>query len=483
VNTYLFYDIETTGLNRVFDQVLQFAGIRTTTDLVEIERHNIRVRLRPDVIPSPRALLTHRIPFDTLLSGECEFEATGRIHALLNHPGTISLGYNSLGFDDEFLRFAFYRNLLPPYTHQYDQGCGRMDLLPMTAIFWLYHREVLNWPEVKGVASLKLEKLNAANRLTGGKSHDAMADVEACLTLARRFRRVGDMWTYLCGCFDKQTDRQRMKSLPVVFDGPAGAHRLGILVDSQFGSERNYQAPVIGLGDSIPYANQSLWLRLDQAELSTTREDTIAENTWVIRKKAGEPGIILPPRERFWKRLPPESTELAAKNQEWLGRETALFERIIAYHRAYRYPRVPHIDPDGALYDNGFPSPGDRRLCRRFQSVSLEERQEIARRFSDPCLGTLARRVLFRNYPDRLNGELRREFEAYMRTINPDRAEQAAVDYRGRRRRTPVETLLEIRQLSEEQHDAEALGLLRELRAYIEDIFGGDGRGESVGKG
>jgi len=483
VKTYLFYDIETTGLNRVFDQVLQFAGIRTSPDLTEIDRYDIRVRLRPDVVPSPQALLTHRIPFETLLSGKCEFEATGRIHALLNTPGTASLGYNTLGFDDEFLRFAFYRNLLPPYTHQYSHGCGRLDLLPMAVIFRLYHRDVLDWPEVEGVASLKLENLNARNRLTEGKSHDAMADVEACLSLARRFRRAGDIWNYLCGCFDKETDRRRMNDLPVALEGPAGPHRLGIMVDSQFGPEHNYQAPVLGLGDSIPYSNQSLWLRLDREELRATDRESIDDTTWVIRKKAGEPPIVLPPRKRFWDRLSPESAALARENRQWLAGESELLGRIASHHRQFRYPEVPDVDPDGRLYENGFPSPGDRRLCRKFQSAAFEERLEIARRFADPCLGTLARRVLFRNYPDRLDGELRREFEDYMRRINPDSAELAPVDYRGRRRRTPVETLGEIRRLAGERQDAEALGLLRELEAYIMDVFGREGKVESVGGG
>ena len=472
MNTYLFYDIETTGLNRVFDQVLQFSCIRTTVELEEIERHDIRVQLRPDVIPSPEALLTHRIPMETLLSGKCEFDATGRIHGLLNRPGTVSLGYNTLGFDDEFLRFAFYRNLLPPYTHQYDRGCGRMDLFPMTVIFWLYHRDVLQWPQKEGVTSLKLENLNAANRLTGGKSHEAMADVEACLALARRFRRAGDIWHYLCDCFDKETDRLRINSLPVVMDGPSGPHRLGIMVDGLFGSERNYQAPVICLGNSIPYTNQSLWLRLDLPELSTTRDDAIAETTWVMRKKMGEPGIVLPPRERFWKRLSAHSTGLAEENRRWLSKETARFEKIVAYHRAYRYPQVPDIDPDGVLYETGFLSPEEQRLCRRFQSASMEERLEIARRFSDPRVGALARRVIFRNYPGQLGPELQQEFEAHLRIVNPHTADKAPVDYRGKRRRTPVEALVEIERLSREQNDAEAIGLLRDLRSYLEESFG-----------
>ena len=53
--TFLFYDIETTGLNYVFDQVLQFAAIRTDSALKELTRHEIKVKLRPDVICSPGA--------------------------------------------------------------------------------------------------------------------------------------------------------------------------------------------------------------------------------------------------------------------------------------------------------------------------------------------------------------------------------------------------------------------------------------------
>src|SRR5690349_21435830 len=117
--TFLFYDIETTGLNLCFDQVMQFAAIRTDLQLNEIERHQFYVRLNPDVIPSPEAIITHRISIKDCETGEKEIDAIKKIHYLFNTPGTISLGYNTLNFDDEFLRFSFHRNLLSPYTHQW----------------------------------------------------------------------------------------------------------------------------------------------------------------------------------------------------------------------------------------------------------------------------------------------------------------------------------------------------------------------------
>ena len=161
-DSYLFYDIETTGLNKAFDQVLQFAAIRTDLRLNEIERHSITIKLRPDVIPSPQAILTNRISITDLSSGLLEFDAIEQIHRLMNQPGTISMGYNSLGFDDEFLRFSFHRNLLPPYTHQYRNGCRRMDLFPIAIVYYLYKKDVLVWPVIDGKPSLKLEHLGSA---------------------------------------------------------------------------------------------------------------------------------------------------------------------------------------------------------------------------------------------------------------------------------------------------------------------------------
>ena len=60
---YVFYDTETTGIETDFDQILQFAAIRTDDNLTEVDRFSIRCRLLPHVVPSPGALrLTHVTP-------------------------------------------------------------------------------------------------------------------------------------------------------------------------------------------------------------------------------------------------------------------------------------------------------------------------------------------------------------------------------------------------------------------------------------
>ena len=481
--TYLFYDIETTGLNKAFDQVLQFAAIRTDRQLNEIERFTVKIQLRPDVIPSPGAVITNRISLKNQ-AGLCEYEAIREIHQLMNQRNTISLGYNSLGFDDEFLRFSFYRNLLPPYTHQFQNGCRRMDLLPIAVLFWLYRRDVIAWPQVKAKPSLKLEHISEVNQLADGPAHDATVDVTATLELTRRFFRSQKMWDYVMGYFEKETDAHRISDIPTSFQSALGDHRWGLMVSSEYGPQLMYQIPVLSIGSSIPYSNQTLWLRLDLPTLTETKTDAIDASTWIVRKRYGEPGILLPPSRRYLKLLSAERKAIATENLKWLQSNPSTFQQIVSYHRNYTYPFIPHLDPDAALYQIGFFSRGDETLFKEFQKASPDKKESIAARLTSSEARTLARRVFSRNYPQQLSGESAAEFEAYMRRVNPSNEDQALVDYKGTPRMTPAAALADIKHLRKSSAlDKEQLALLEELRSYIKSNFPKRGAGRQLSIG
>ncbi|MDM8518181.1 exonuclease domain-containing protein [Desulfobacterales bacterium HSG16] len=472
MNSYLFYDIETTGFNKAYDQVVQFAAIRTDTRFNEIERHNILVKLRPDVVISPQAMITHRIPIAKLGSGMSEYESIFRIHRMMNAPGTISLGYNSLGFDDEFLRFSFYRNLFKPYTHQYNKGCFRMDLLPMAAVFRVFKPDVLKWPEAGGRPSLKLELINAANNLVKGRSHDALVDVEVCVALAKVFYREKKMWDYLTESFDKRIDQDRIFQLPHSFDSIFGPHSKALIVDSMFGPDDSYQAVGLSIGNSEAYKNQSLYLRVDLPELIETRQDSIDNTTRIIRRKYGEPRFILPPKPRFYNRISARRRETVKNNIDFLLKNPIVFHEIIKYHRQYKYPFIPNLDIDAALYQNGFPSHRDTKTCERFNNADLPEKIEMISLFKNPGYKNLARRVLWRNYSDRLDAELMDDLHRHMKKVNPDSLDKAMLDYMGKPRFTPEEAISVIKRIKEEDEpDSEQITLLDELDEYLHDHF------------
>src|SRR3990167_11147387 len=416
--TYLFYDIETTGLNKCFDQVLQFAAIRTDHELNELSRIEISARLNNDVIPSPGAVITHRIGVNEFSKGMMELEAIQKIHALLNAPNTISVGYNSLGFDDEFLRFSFYKNLLPPYTHQYANGCGRMDIYPITLLYYLFKPDHINWPNQNGAVNFKLENINAENNFFKGQAHNAMVDVEVTLALARKLFEDKTMWDFVTGYFQKKTDEERIAN-----------HPFGFMVNGKIGSQSQFIAPVMHLGQHQHYKNQSLWLRLDNEELINTRENNIKDNTKVFRKRLAEPPIFLPIKDRYLSLLSDDRKNIFEKNKLWLSENSTLLKSIATFYQHEKYTEVPERDIDAALYDMGFPTPAEEKLFQQFHAANPDKKISIAMQFLNPLRQTLAMRILGRHYNEYLSSENKAYFDDYWKTIYTDNA-TPAVDFR-----------------------------------------------------
>lgn len=450
--TYLFYDIETTGLNPCFDQVLEFAAIRTDLSLNELERHHLRIKLNNDVVPSPEALITHGIGFHHCQEGISELTAITQIHQWLNQPGTISCGYNTLGFDDEFLRFSFYRNLLTPYTHQYAHTCSRMDLYPMAVMYYLFKPQVLTeWPKINEATSLKLEHLSNANQLSQGPAHSAMVDVEATLALARKFIREKEMWDYVAGFFDKNTDLSRIAQLT----------KQALMIDGKLGPKNNYMAPVLLLGQHRHYRNQTILLRLDLE---------ITENSFCVKKKIGENILLLPMKPRFLEKLLPEKLQQYQQNVQWLADHAEQLAVIQQHHLNYTYPVIPDIDPDAALYQLGFTTDDQERLFQQFHRAPVGKKMEIANSFSNNVRRSQALRIMGRHFYQHLDSDLQTEYQQYLQTLSNDH--NPPKDFRGDPKLTIpkalsiAENLLSTAQLTEQKKT-----LLTEfINSYQENI-------------
>lgn len=459
--TYLFYDLETTGLNKCFDQVVQFAAIRTDTQLNELERHEIHIKRMPDIIPAPQAIITHRIGIKQMQTGESEIKGIQKIHRLLNTPGTISVGYNSLGFDDEFLRFSFYRNLLTPYTHQYANQCSRMDIYPMTAVYYLFNRELLNWPVLNEKVSLKLESINQSNQLATGQAHNAMVDVEVTLELARRLLKSPKMWHYLTDAFNKKIDMDRMSDLPFTLKVGDFQYQEGIMVSGSFGSEAGFHAPVVGLGQHLHYKNQTLWLRLDQENLSNCD----AEKAFVIRKKSAEKQILLPPSKRFQAHLSEQRRKITDENRRWLQENPQSLQKLCEYHQHFKYPVMPNIDSQAALYEAGFPSPQEEKLFAQFHKAKAAEKSTIIEKIYDKHRRELAYRLMARHFPEQANAEAQSSYAQYQKQLN---STQPPVDFRGEAQRNQQQCLETAKQLLQNPElDAEQIQLLEEFKHFM----------------
>ena len=93
------------------------------------------------------------------------------------------LGYNSIRFDEEFLRQAFYQCLHPTFLTNTNRN-ARADVLNLMRAVFCLRPGVLQVPrDADGRQVFRLSDLAAANGLAAGGAHDAMRDVELTLQL------------------------------------------------------------------------------------------------------------------------------------------------------------------------------------------------------------------------------------------------------------------------------------------------------------
>ncbi len=210
--TFVFYDLETSGLSARSDRIMQLAAIRTDVDLNPIGKpYNFLIRLSEDVLPSPQAInVTGITPQKTVEEGYSEAEACDIILNEIFTPNTVATGYNSVRFDDEFIRHLFWRNLRDPYEWAYKDGRSRWDLLDVVRFKRAVRPGKITWPvDDDGKPSNRLELISSANKLEHAHAHDALSDVEALIGVGKLIKQSDHkLWEYLFKMRDKKLVQQ-----------------------------------------------------------------------------------------------------------------------------------------------------------------------------------------------------------------------------------------------------------------------------------
>lgn len=189
--SFFFYDLETTGVQLHECRIMQFAGQRTDLELNPIgEPVNVLIKLTPDVLPDPEAvLLTGITPQQTLQNGITELEFLQLFWKDVATPDTIFVGYNTVRFDDEFMRCLHHRNFYHPYEWHYKDGRSRWDLLDLVRMTRALRPDGITWPFTEdGVPTNRLELITSLNGLDHEQAHEALSDVGATIAAAKLIR-------------------------------------------------------------------------------------------------------------------------------------------------------------------------------------------------------------------------------------------------------------------------------------------------------
>lgn len=426
MNSIYWHDYETFGGDPRRDRPCQFAGIRTDEELNVIgEPLELYCRPAPDFLPDPVSCrITGISPQLALEQGVREAEFCQRILQEFSEPGTCVSGYNSIRFDDEVTRHLLYRCFHDPYEREWKHGNSRWDLIDVLRATRALRPEGITWPDKEdGTPSFRLEELTAANGIAHADAHDALADVQATIAMARLVKQKQPrLYDYLYQLRNKHKvlpllDLARQD--PVVHISgmfPATRGCLGIVMPLLKHPDTNNGIIVVDL-----LADPAPWLQLPAEEIRRklyTPRTELQEGEARIGLKTVHINRcpVLAPLNVLHEGVQQRYALNLAQVQQYR-------ERVLgARHLAERLREVftgdehePEADPDFMLYSGGFFDDHDKRLMQKLQRLPPRELAALGGQFHDARVPELLFRYRARNWPEQLTPEEAARWTAFCR--------------------------------------------------------------------
>ena len=425
--TFLWHDYETFGVQVRSDRPAQFAAIRTDAQLNEIGPPlMLYCQPAPDYLPDPGAcLITGITPQECLHKGLPEHTFASQIEQAFAQPGTIGVGYNTIRFDDEVTRFLFWRNLIDPYAREWQNQCGRWDLLDVVRLCYALRPEGIVWPSKDdGTPSFKLEHLSRANGLAHEAAHDALSDVRATIALARLIRsQQPRLFDFALGLHKKDRVAQEL-GLPT----SAAQARPFLHVSGMFGAERGCLAVMWPLASHPLNKNELIaWdLAHDPAPLADLSPEQVRQRLFAKPEALPEGQQRLPIKTIHLNKSPMVISSLKtltpALAQRWgvnmeralehAERARALPDLSALWPQVYQRPQALACGVDEDLY-GGFIGPADRRRLQQLKLLGPVELALARSSFDDARLGELLFRYRARNFPSSLSATEQTRWQAH----------------------------------------------------------------------
>jgi len=403
--TFFFYDLETSGLNVREDRIMQFAGQRTDLDLNPIgDPVNILVKLPDDTLPSPSAIMVTKItPQKTLLDGITEAEFAKYVTEEIFTPNTIAVGYNTVRFDDEFMRHLFWRNFYDPYEFEWKDGRSRWDLLDVVRLTRALRPEGINWPVTEdGKATNRLELITKLNQISHEHAHDAEADVQASIDVARLIKlKQPDLFNFLF----KMRGKNDIKRLVNLDDKKPFVYASG-----RYSSEFNKTTVAFPLTSSRNGNILVYDLRYNLEELDPEKSAFPVVKEFAFNKCPAVAPLSVLDKADGWQKLS-LTKETIEKNLEILLKHPEFAEKMRAeIEDRPEFP--PAVDPESALYD-GFLNDHDRIRCNAVRNADATKLADFHPDFTDERLPELLLHYKAKNFPTSLSEAEEAKWQEY----------------------------------------------------------------------
>jgi len=424
-NSIYWYDYETFGIDPRHDRLAQFAGLRTDEEL-NVIGDPLVMYCKPadDMLPDPVAcMITGITPQKALADGLIEAEFIAAIHQEFSRPNTCVAGYNNIRFDDEFTRHTLYRNFYNAYSHEWQHGNSRWDIIDMVRLTRALRPDGIEWPvDDNGKASNRLELLTKVNNISHEAAHDAMSDVYATIAIARLIREKQPR------LYDYVYTHRRKDAVSKLFN--LRTHEALLHVSAKYSMARNSIAMVMPICQHPVNKNGVIVydLSIEPEQFIMSDVDEIAGSIFTPANELPEGVSRIPLKTVHINKCPvvvPLKTmdEASAKrldidvNQNLAYRDTLLQHIDSLEHKTRQvfnqqdYPAVS--DPDAQLYSGGFFSNSDYSRMQRIQQSTAGELAKLDLNFDDNRIPEMLLRYRARNYPETLSSNERQQWDEY----------------------------------------------------------------------
>lgn len=424
-NSFYFYDLETSAVSSRKGRIMQFAGQRTDLDLMPTgEPDDVLIQLTRDVLPEPGAVLIHGItPQKTLQDGITEAEFVKYFDDNILRPDTIFVGFNNIRFDDEFMRFLFWRNYHDPYEWQWKDGCSRWDILDVVRLTRALRPGGINWPTGSdGKPVNRLEALTAANKIKHLDAHTALSDVNATIAIAKLVKEssprlfeyslsmrdkkkvkalvtAGEPFVYVSGSYQSANEKLTIATTIAELDDSSGVIVFDLRQDPGLWSEKT---------DAELLDAQNKWQddsadRLPFKELRLNHCPSVAPISVLDDESKSRLNIDMSVIRK--------NLESLRSNPELVARIKSLFE---SKKKAFQTGLLQdERNPDERIYD-GFLPDSDRERSNYLRSLGSDGIGAYTPEFSDGRLTGLFPLYKARNFPKTLNQDERQAWEDYV---------------------------------------------------------------------
>ena len=461
---YVFYDFETCSSNVSYGQIIEAAAVLVNDDFQELDRYEGRCRLSPGVIPEAMALIVNKSSVSMLKETNLShYQMIKQMLEKFNQwKNSIFFGYNSIDFDEEFLRRTLFKNLEYPYI-TVTNGNERGDLLGLARAAHLYYPNCIKTPiSDKNNPVFKLDQLAPINGIKHDKAHSAMGDVLATVEIAKILnKKAPNVWKASLMTTNKDKCHKIIKEEKLFctnffYGGRAVPFVLTYLCQHPWGYPFCYDLK----NDPSYYFNlSSKALEKEIFDVKPKAMRSIKYKKHPIIMNATY-GANFDNYKKLGLSKLKERAKLIRENKDFANRVFSILENDI--REKQDLDSQLDIYAEESIYKK-FPSKEDSAIMPEFHKVDWKDKFSVLQKFKDERFQYFGKKILYEENPESLPKEeynaIHKEVAARVLSTNKEKWN------------TIPRTFSEIDTLRNKfKDDQEKLKVLEEINSYIEEM-------------